>query len=117
MSNHGLSPRTLRTIAEVLRQSSASIEEVALYGSRATGRWRPNSDVDLVLYGYVSPQEVDRMWTRFHESLLPLRVEAVAYQHLRASLARCRLDAAARTLFTRDQLYRNAGSFDSQEFI
>lgn len=46
----GLSDTEQAALADIFAHIP-SIERVVLFGSRATGKHRPNSDVDLVLYG------------------------------------------------------------------
>ena len=66
-------------IADVLRPYASRLEMVGLFGSRATGTYRENSDIDLVLYGAVDQSDVDRLYTLFEESLLPMTVDVTAY--------------------------------------
>ena len=47
---YGLSERTVATIHEVL-SSYPEVKAAILYGSRALGRHRPGSDIDLTLVG------------------------------------------------------------------
>ena len=54
-------------LREILATAGDRIDRVAVFGSRATGRYRPNSDLDLVLYGSADAADCDRLWT-----LLPL---------------------------------------------
>jgi len=89
---HGLSPHHLAIIAEVLAPFADRITEAALFGSRATGRARPNSDIDLVLFGDIDQPTLDRIWTRFDESPLPFTVDVqadrlIAYPPLKAHIA------------------------------
>ena len=80
MSNNGLTLRDLETIQQVLKPFSAQIEQVGLFGSRATEAYRPNSDIDLVLYGdALDEQTIDRIGTLFAESSLPYKVDVKAY--------------------------------------
>lgn len=46
----GLSPNTIKQIKSILKQFP-EVEEAILYGSRAKGNYRPNSDIDLTLVG------------------------------------------------------------------
>ena len=58
-------------LREILATAGDRIDRVAVFGSRATGRYRPNSDLDLVLYGSADAADCDRLWTLFQESSLP----------------------------------------------
>jgi type I restriction enzyme S subunit len=52
---------------------------VWVFGSRATGRYHTASDIDLVLYGPVPQDVIDRLYTVFEESPLPFRVDILGY--------------------------------------
>ena len=77
--DHGLSPRQLATVCNVLAPWADRITAVDLFGSRATGAWRPNSDLDLLLHGTLDDRAIDRLWTLFHESNLPFAVDVTSY--------------------------------------
>jgi uncharacterized protein len=79
MTLHGLNPDHIQTIKALLRPYADTIETVGLFGSRATGSYRNNSDIDMVLYGSLTESTVDRLHTVFSESLLPMRVDVKAY--------------------------------------
>ncbi len=72
MSNDfGLSAAQREILREILATLSSRFESVSVFGSRATGRQRPNSDLDLVLYGCVDEAVCDRLRTLFQDSPLP----------------------------------------------
>ncbi len=50
MANFGLTSEVLNAIIQVFANNQ-KIEEVKIFGSRALGRHRPGSDIDLALYG------------------------------------------------------------------
>ena len=108
--NHGLKPRHLESIRDILRENCRSIESVGLFGSRATGNYSETSNIDLVLYGDVSEQVSDRLYTCFLESLLPYKVDIAAYNHVNYSPLKRHIDASARTLYTEEQLYGEVSS-------
>jgi predicted nucleotidyltransferase len=76
---HGLSDDHLEMIRSVLNPYRGKIDRVGLFGSRATGQWKEYSDIDLVLHGKLTEGDVDRMWTLFQDSLLPMNVDVVCY--------------------------------------
>jgi predicted nucleotidyltransferase len=79
MRDHGLTDGQLRIITDTLRPFAGKITTVGLFGSRATGTHRDNSDIDLVLYGPLNEADVDRIYTLFEESPLPIKVDVVAF--------------------------------------
>ena len=48
--NDGIKPAHRKTLIEILA-ANPKVEQVVLFGSRALGNHRPNSDIDLALYG------------------------------------------------------------------
>lgn len=104
MADHGISDQDLETIRTVLRGSPEAIEEVALFGSRATGRHRRNSDIDLVVYGPVTPATIGRLRGDFEESDLPVSVDVVSYNAIQDLPLRRHMDTVRRPLFTAEEL-------------
>ena len=98
---HGLTDSQLQTIKNILREFPAQVESVSLFGSRATGTYKSNSDIDLVLYGDIDSDSIDRLWTLFHESNLPYKVDVNAYQFARYPE---HIDSRAKVLFTQAEL-------------
>jgi predicted nucleotidyltransferase len=106
MAEHGLTAQQLESIRAVLAPFSAVIDRVALFGSRATGQARANSDVDLVLYGALDEAIVDRIWTLFDASNLALTVDLNAYDLISYPPLREHIDRVGQTLFTKTELLR-----------
>ena len=102
--DHGLSTRHLETIKRILAPYSCHINRVALFGSRATGNYRGNSDIDLVLYGDLEEEWVDRLWTTFNESNLPFSVDVKGYELIKYRPLREHIDQVGKLLFTRGEL-------------
>ncbi|MCI5217784.1 MAG: nucleotidyltransferase domain-containing protein [Candidatus Electrothrix sp. LOE2] len=97
----GLNNKQRKLIREILLTAQDSIERVAVFGSRAQGRHRANSDVDLVIYGSADETVRDRLWTLFHESRLPFAVDVISYSTITYAPLRAHIDAVARPLFVR----------------
>jgi len=97
----GLSADALEIVREILNTAGDRIERVAVFGSRAAERQKPNSDLDLVLYGSADDAVCDRLWTLFHESRLPFSVDVKSYGELHYSPLRAHIDQTARPLFVR----------------
>lgn len=45
------------------------VDRVYLYGSILTGRWRPDSDLDLAVEGDLSPEDFFRLWGELDKRL------------------------------------------------
>ncbi len=102
MSTHGLNKEQLKAIMTLLKPYSQSIEQVGLFGSRATGHYRENSDIDMVLYGNLNNAMVDRIWTLFDESNLPMTVDVNAYDLITYPPLKAHIDSTMTPLFTKD---------------
>lgn len=98
-SVHGLSPRQLAAIRRILQPWAARITAVEIFGSRATGNHRPNSDLDLLLHGDLDQRAIDRLWTLFHESNLPFAVDVSSYDLISHEPLREHVDRVRRPLF------------------
>ena len=102
--DHGLSTMHLETIKRILAPYSRRIDRVALFGSRAAGNFRHNSDIDLVLYGDLEEEWVDRLWTLFYESNLPFSVDVKGYDLIQYRPLKRQIDQVGKLLFTQGEL-------------
>lgn len=91
-------------LRRVLAPFAERITSAAIFGSRATGRARLNSDIDLVLHGDLTQEHVDRLHTLFEESSLAVTVDVVAYSPTLSPMLKQHVDRFARPLFCRDDL-------------
>lgn len=76
---HGLTSRQLATVGRILEPWANRVTAVDVFGSRATGTYRPNSDLDLLVHGDLDHRAINRLWTLFHESNLPFAVDVHSY--------------------------------------
>ncbi len=102
--SHGLTDSQVATLRAVLAPHADRLEQVGLFGSRATGTWRPNSDVDLVLYGPIDRALEQRLWTLFDDSSLPLVVDVHAYDLIASPGLKAHVDAVMQPLFSHADL-------------
>jgi len=107
MADHGLTERQVRVIADTLRPYLDKISKVGLFGSRATGTYRENSDVDMVLYGSLDANDVDRLHTLFDDSSLPMSVDVSAYHLIEYPPMRAHIEAVMKPLFADAQSARD----------
>lgn len=104
MYNHGLTEKHLDTLRSVLLPFSKKIEKVGLFGSRATGLYRYNSDIDLVIYGSLEESDIDRIFTLLNDSYLPFKTDVQAYDLINYLPIRSHIDGNMLLLFTHEQL-------------
>lgn len=75
MPHFGLPYQTLAEIRHILSDFPA-LEKAILYGSRATGKYRPGSDIDLTLIGAQLDLDIlGKIRTRLEESSIPYQVD------------------------------------------
>ena len=101
--DHGLSDGSLALLVQTIAEFGEGVTRVDLFGSRATGAYRANSDIDLALHGDVTDATIDRLRTIFLESSLPVSVDVTSYERAYPPLRR-HIDAVARFLFTAEDL-------------
>jgi predicted nucleotidyltransferase len=94
----------LAIVRDILTRSGVALDRVALFGSRATGRARPDSDIDLVLYGQVPEATLALLHQRFEDSLLPVTVDLLVYDRIEHGALKAHVDRAGRRLFAHAQI-------------
>ena len=97
---HGLGPEAMSIIGSILSLYSDKIEVIGLFGSRAQGTYRDNSDIDIVVYGTLTRSDIDHINTLFDESLLPVKVDIIAYHLIDYPPLKAHIDATMTVLVT-----------------
>lgn len=78
----GLTSSTLAAIKQTLA-AFPEIEQVIIYGSRAMGRERPGSDIDLMIQGpHFTHQQLLRLLTQLDDLLLPYSFDLCRQQDI-----------------------------------
>ena len=95
-----LSERERNMISSVLERFS-EIEKVVLFGSRALGCARPESDVDLAVWGDISDARIGMLTGELEELPTPLRFDVQAYAHIRHAGLRRHIDELGTAIFQR----------------
>ena len=104
MNQHGISPEWQDIIKHTLRPFADKIEKVGLFGSRATGTFKANSDIDMVIYGNLAEADIDRLWTLLDDSALPVKVDANAYNLIDYDPLKQHIDKTMLVLFDRQSI-------------
>jgi uncharacterized protein len=99
-----ISERERDILRNIFRPYADSIDTVGVFGSRAIGNARPASDIDLVLYGQLSDQQVQRLWSLFDESYLAVTVDLADYAKIRHAPLKRHIDASMKPLFNKADL-------------
>ena len=101
MKDIGLAPHEIELIQGVFRRFPA-ISEVALYGSRAKGTYRPESDIDLALIGVDDDLQAEAVANELDELPLPYRFDVKAYSEIKYGPLREHIVRVGVSLYRRD---------------
>lgn len=88
----GLKDTIIISLQEIFKKFEA-IEKVIVYGSRAKGNFRHNSDIDLSIFGKISYDDLLKIEILIDDLLLPYKIdlscfEMIENQDLRAHIER-----------------------------
>ncbi len=82
MEKFGLSAEVIQRIQSVFR-SFEEVEKVILFGSRATGNFRPNSDIDIALKGeHLSNRTLLNIESQLDDLLLPVKFDLFIFHQI-----------------------------------
>ena len=83
MNDFGLSSKNLSALIKIFKKHS-EIERVMIFGSRATGRYKPGSDVDLALWQREGTDVIARLYSDLEDSTIPYFFDIVDFRSLEA---------------------------------
>jgi predicted nucleotidyltransferase len=101
MKDIGLTPHEIDLMRAVFR-CFPEIREVALYGSRAKGTYRPESDIDLALIGVDDDVQAEAVAEELDELPLPYRFDVKAYDSIKYGPLREHIARVGIALYRRD---------------
>ena len=101
MKDIGLTPHEIDLIRAVFRRFP-TIREVALYGSRAKGTYKPESDIDLALIGVNDDLQAETVAYELDELPLPYRFDVKAYSSIKYGSLREHIARVGILLYRRD---------------
>ncbi len=81
MINTGLNEREQDLISGVFL-SDDRIEKVVIFGSRANGKFKHNSDIDFAVYGIKDSLEIERVRTALDELPLPYKFDVIGCESI-----------------------------------
>ncbi|MDX2187576.1 MAG: nucleotidyltransferase domain-containing protein [Opitutaceae bacterium] len=98
-----LTPFETEAIRTVLA-SHCGITRAVLFGSRAKGTHRPNSDVDLALEGSLEPLDVEQVTLDLDDLPLPYRFDLLLLDSIRSLPLREHIQRVGKVVYARDKL-------------
>lgn len=79
----GLDEDALREIKKIL-EKNINIEKCVIFGSRAVGEYKKNSDIDIALFGKLSFADISSIKGEFDESSIIYKIDLVHYESLKS---------------------------------
>lgn len=101
MKETGLAQSELELMRGVFRRIP-EIREVVLYGSRAKGTYRPESDIDLALVGVEDEVQAEAVADELEELPLPYRFDVKARSAITFPLLQEHISRVGITFYRRD---------------
>jgi predicted nucleotidyltransferase len=98
MNSNSFSARELELLTSVFRRHPR-IRRVALFGSRAKGTQRPESDIDLALWGEVDPLGSEEVAGELDELPLPYRFDVVPFASIKLDSLREHIERVGVTIY------------------
>lgn len=83
-------------------QRFPQVEQALLYGSRATGRFRAGSDIDLAFVGDIDLKTLLNIDVALDDLLLPYKIDTVALERVRDEGFKARVLATGIPIYQRD---------------
>ena len=100
MKTPDLSSGTLDTLRQVFSRYP-ELTEVILYGSRATGKSTPRSDIDLATRGILDPHRLGRLALDLEDTDIPQKCDLQAYEYISYAPLKAHIDAAGVCVYRR----------------
>lgn len=97
MKNIGLNSEELSLICEVF--TNCSIEKGVVFGSRAKGNYRKNSDIDIALFGKTDFFESERIRFELNELPLPYKFDVILYSDIKNQELKKHIDRIGITIY------------------
>ena len=105
--NFGLPSQTLKAIQTVFDQWQ-DLEKVVIYGSRAQGNHRPNSDIDLCLYGpSLTLKSKYRIEEMLDDLMLPYKIDLSIHHDIENSELLTQIDRVGKEFWVRNKQLDN----------
>ncbi len=96
----GLSDDAIAMIVQVFR-NHVEVDLVKVFGSRSMGTDRPNSDIDLAIWGDLSEQSIGRIQLELDELPLPYSFDVEVYDAIKHPPVKEHIETHGRVLFQR----------------
>ena len=99
MNKFGLTHRQINLLKKIFAENDVDLNKVKIFGSRATENYKENSDIDLVVFDNILESKIDTLWTIFHESSIPYKVDICAYNFIKSYALKEHIDLFSKPIF------------------
>ena len=99
----GLTEKTIALVRTVFTKHS-EVQEVKIYGSRAMGSQRPNSDIDLAVWGRIDRRVIGRISRELDELPLPYTFDVTDYASVDHAPLKQHIDEYGKNFFSREDI-------------
>ena len=96
----GLYPSSEKTLLKILGSHDA-VDEAVIYGSRAKGNNREGSDIDIVVKGSLSNDELYTIKNEIEESTIPYLIDISIYSKIESEALIEHIDRVGKIFYTR----------------
>lgn len=101
MNAPDLPERTMQMLTDLF-SSYPELTEVKLYGSRATGKATPRSDIDLATVGIVDVYRLGRLALDLEDMPIPQNCDLTAYESIRYTPFKRHIDTYGITIYEKN---------------
>ncbi|ADJ29722.1 nucleotidyltransferase domain-containing protein [Nitrosococcus watsonii] len=109
MTGDGLTGQQRQNICQVLARFPA-VRGARLYGSRALGRYRPGSDIDLTLEGDIDLTTLNRISMALDDLLLPYEIDLSVFGQIDSPELRDHIQRVGRLFYQKSEPSKNLES-------
>lgn len=97
----GIYPNSFKEI-QLLIEDCSSIDEVIIYGSRAKGKYKEASDIDITLKGDLREEDLSKFWHKLDDSYIPYNFDISIYSQLKSESLIEHINRVGKTLYKRN---------------
>jgi len=98
--NFGLTANVIAKIQNILK-NHPEIKRAQIFGSRALGSYRQNSDIDLALWGDIDELSLATIYAELDELPLPYKFDLVIYGEITHPPLREHIDRFGQDIFVK----------------
>ena len=110
--NIGLSGEHIKLIVDAIKESGAA--KAVVYGSRAKGNWRENSDIDIAVFG--GGVNIGRLHSRLDDLPMPYKFDVTDYDAINHVPLREHIDRVGVEIYVKI-ISNNIINQDSEELL